>query len=117
VRELAAEFGWEDHRPPRSEADVPRLVILMEFAEEAGLVRRTRSSVRRTDRGRSAAADPAVLWERVVRALAAGSDYTAAVRELLLVRLLKVRATTRRSRSRSCPSCPRRAGGRPTAAS
>jgi hypothetical protein len=88
VRELAAEFGWEDYRPPRSEADVPRLMILMEFAKEAGLVHRTRNSLRQTDRGRSAAADPAALWERVVRALAAGSDFTAAVRELLLVRLL-----------------------------
>ena len=88
VRELAAELGWEDYKPPRSEADVPRLMTLMEFAKEASLVHRTRSSLRLTDRGRSAAADPAVLWERVVAVLAAGSDFTVAVRELLLVRLL-----------------------------
>lgn len=89
VRELAAELGWEDYKPPRSEADVPRLMILMEFAKDAGLVHRSQSSLRLTDRGRSAAVDPALLWERVVRALAAGGDFTAAVRELLLVRLLE----------------------------
>jgi len=89
VRELATEFGWEDFRPPRSEADVPRLMALMDFANEAGLVHRTRRSLRLTDLGRSASADPAVLWERVVRTLAAGGDFASAVRELLLVRLLR----------------------------
>jgi hypothetical protein len=52
-------------------------------------VHRTRRGLRLTGLGRSAAADPAVLWERVVRALAAGKDFTSAVRELLLVRLLR----------------------------
>lgn len=89
VRALASELGWEDYRPLRSEADVPRLGILMDFAKEAGLVHRTRSTLRLTDAGRTAVADPALLWELVVRALAAGGDFASAVRELLLARLLR----------------------------
>jgi len=89
VRELVAEFGWEDHRPPRSEADVPRVMTLKEFATEAGFVRRTHHRLRLTGLGRSAAAGPAVLWERVVRGLAASGDFTSAIRELVLVRLLR----------------------------
>lgn len=89
VREFVAEFGWEDYKPPRSEADAPRLMTLMEFAKKANLVRRTRTTLRPTNLGRLAVTDPAVLWEQVVRVLAAGGDFASAVRELLLVRLLR----------------------------
>ena len=89
VRELVAEFGWEDYRPPRSEADAPRLMTLMEFAKQANLVRRNRTSLRLTELGGTAVTDPAVLWDLVVRVLAARSDFASAIRELLLVRLLR----------------------------
>jgi hypothetical protein len=89
VQEFVAEFGCADHRPPRSEADAPVVMMLMAFAKEAALVRRARGKLGLTEVGRRAVADPAVLWEQVVKTLAAGNDFTYAVRELLLVRLLR----------------------------
>ena len=58
------------------------VMTLMAFAKEAALVRRTPRSLRLTEPGRRAVADPAVLWERVTRALAAGKDFTSVVRDL-----------------------------------
>jgi hypothetical protein len=89
VQQLVRELGWEAYRPPRSEADAPEVMMLMAFAKEAGLVRRFRGSLRLTELGRRGVADPAVLWEGVVRALAAGADFVSATRELLLIRLLR----------------------------
>lgn len=89
VRDFVAEFGWEDYKPPRSEADAPRLMTLMEFAKKANLVRRNRTTLRLTELGGTAATDPVVLWELVVRVLAADTDFASAIRELLLVRLLR----------------------------
>jgi hypothetical protein len=89
VRELVSEFGWwEWSGSPRSEADIHQIQTLMEFATAAALIRRTRTSLRLTPAGRQARSDPAILWERTVRPLAAGESFTAAIRELLLVRLL-----------------------------
>ncbi len=66
-----------------------RLMTLMEFAKQATLVRRNRTSLRLTELGGTAVTDPAVLWDVVVRVLAARSDFASAIRELLLVRLLR----------------------------
>jgi hypothetical protein len=89
VRELVAELGWSlGHRPTRSEADSPEVMTLRELAKEAALVRRTRGRLTLTPVGRRALAEPAVLWDRVVRTLAAGEDFAFAVRELVLARLL-----------------------------
>ncbi len=90
VRELAGELGrreWEQQ--PRSERDVPQIMTLREFAKQAGLTRTSRGRVALTEVGRRAVADPTVLWERVTSALAAGEDFTSAVREVLLMRLLR----------------------------
>ena len=90
VRELVTEFGWWDWPgSPRSEADVHQIQTLTEFAKTAALVRRTRTSLRLTAAGRRALSEPAILWEQTVRALAAGDGFIAAIRELLLVRLLR----------------------------
>jgi len=113
VQEFVAEFGWEDHRPPRSEADAPVVMMLMAFAKEAALVRRTRGNLGLTEVGRRAVADPAVLWEQVVKTLAAGNDFTYAVRELLLVRLLRG-ASERGPVEQEIESVLREAGWRPS---
>ena len=42
-----------------------------------------------TKRGQRAVSDSAALWERVAGALAAAEDFVCAIRELLLVKLLK----------------------------
>jgi hypothetical protein len=84
-----AELGWSlGHRPTRGETDSPEVMTLREFAKEAALVRGTRGQLVLTPAGRRALADPAVLWERVVRTLAAGEDFAFAIRELVLARLL-----------------------------
>lgn len=91
MRRLVSEFGWWEgwSGSPRSEADVHQIHTLMEFGREAALVHRTRTRLRLTATGRRALSDPAALWEQTVRALAAGEDFTAVIRELLLVRLLR----------------------------
>jgi hypothetical protein len=90
VQELVREFGWWHlGKPPRSEADAPEVLTLMAFAREASIVRSARRTLRLTELGRRAVSDPAALWERVVKVLAAGQDFASAIRELLLVRLLK----------------------------
>ena len=90
VRELVDEFGWWDwDKQPRSEADVPQIMTLREFAKVAGLTRAVRGHLALTRIGRRAVSDPAALWERVSGALAAGEDFADAIRELLLVQLMK----------------------------
>jgi TrwC relaxase len=90
VRQLVSEFGWwEWSGSPRSEVDVHQLQTLMEFGRQAGLVHRTRTSLRLPSTGRRALSDPAALWDQTVRSLAAGEDFTSVIRELLLVRLLR----------------------------
>jgi hypothetical protein len=90
VRELVNEFGWWDWPgSPRSEADIYQMAILMEFAGAATLIKRTRTGLRLTTGGKRALSDPANLWAQTVRALAAGDGFTSAIRELLLVRLLR----------------------------
>jgi hypothetical protein len=90
ARALVREFGWwRWEKPPRSEADVPQLMTLRELTREAGLVRRARDRLRLTDVGRRGLSDPVVVWSRVVRTLSAGTDFAAAIRELLLVHLLQ----------------------------
>jgi len=90
VRDLAAEFGWScGDKQPRSEADVPELMRLREFARAAGLTRTARGRVALTEIGRRAASDPMALWDHVSGTLAKGEDFDSALRELLLVQLLK----------------------------
>lgn len=90
VRALVGELAWWDwDKPPRSEADVPQLMALRDFARQAGLVRRVRGRLSLTPSGRRALAEPEALWTVAVRALSGGADFAAAVRELLLVRMLQ----------------------------
>ncbi len=90
VRTLVGELGWWDwDKPPRSEADVPQLMALRDFARQAGLVRKARDRLRLIESGRRALAEPSHLWAGVVRALSDGTDFVAALRELLLVRMLQ----------------------------
>jgi hypothetical protein len=90
VRELVNEFGsWHLPGAPRTEADVYQMETLMEFAKAAAIIRRTRTSLRLTAAGKQALSDPANLRAQTVRALAAGEGFTSAIRELLLVRLLR----------------------------
>lgn len=90
VRELVGDLGWWDwDKQPRSEADVPQLMTLREFGKVAGLTRAARGRLALTKIGRRAMSDPAAMWERVSGALAAGEDFAAAIRELLLVQLMK----------------------------
>lgn len=90
VRELVGELGWWDwDKPPRSEADVPQLMALRDFARKAGLVRKARDRLRLTDSGRRALVEPDRLWTGVVQALSDGTDFAATLRELLVVRMLQ----------------------------
>lgn len=90
VQGIVSEFGWsEGYRPPRSEAEAHQVLMLTAFAKQAALVRRTRASLRLTPAGRRALSDPTILWDQVVKALAAGEDFASAIRELLLVGLLR----------------------------
>lgn len=90
VRALKREFGWwRWDGEPRSEADVPQIMTLREFAKDAGLLRKARGRLTLTEAGRRAVSDSHVLWDRVIRALAAGQDFKSALRELLMARLLK----------------------------
>lgn len=90
VRQLVGEFGWWHwDKQLRSEADVPQITTLREFANEAGLTRTGRGRVVLTKPGQRTVSDSAALWERVAGALAAGEDFVCAIRELLLVKLLK----------------------------
>lgn len=96
VRELVGAFDWWDwDRQPRTEADVPQILTLREFARVAGLTRKARGRVALTEAGRHAVTDPAALWERVSSVLAAGEDFADAVREAVIVQLLKGPAGTR----------------------
>lgn len=90
VRELAGEFDWwQWDKQPQSEVHVPQIITLREFASLAGLTRTAGGRVTLTKVGRDAVSDPAALWERVAGILAAGEDFAAAIREALLVQLLK----------------------------
>ncbi len=90
ARALAREFGWWPlQKPPRSEAEVPRLLGLREFAREAGLVRKGRGRLGLTETGRRALGDQNLVWPPVVRTLSGGEDFSAAIRELVLARLLQ----------------------------
>jgi hypothetical protein len=88
VRELTAELGWQEGEP-RGEADVPQLMMLRDFAHEAGLIRKSSGRLVLTDAGRRSVSEPAALWERVVSVLAAGQEFVHVVRELALARLLR----------------------------
>lgn len=90
VRELVGELGWWDwDKPPRSETDAPQLIALRDFAHKAGLVRRAHDRLHLTVSGRRALVEPDRLWTGVVRALSDGTHFAAALRELLLVRMLQ----------------------------
>ena len=90
VRELVDDLRWWDwDKQPRSEADVPQLVTLREFAKVAGLTRAPGGRLALTKIGHRALSDPAALWERVLSGLAAREDFVAAIRELLLAQLMK----------------------------
>lgn len=89
VRQLATEFGWWDEpRQPRSETDVHQLRVVRALARKAGLVRRSRSNLLLTSLGQRARSSPQQCWRCLTRDLAAGTDFTATLRELLLARLL-----------------------------
>ena len=89
VRELTQKFGWHElGAPPRSEADVPQLVAVRDFAERARLLRRADGRLTRTTRARRVEADSTELWESVIGTLAGGDDFHSVFRELLLAQLL-----------------------------
>jgi hypothetical protein len=89
VRRLVDEFfEWPFERPPRSEVDAPQVHFLRSFANEARLVRRSRSRLVLSPLGRRAAADPELLWSTVIICLARGSGFVSAIQELILARLL-----------------------------
>ncbi len=68
---------------------MPQLMILRDFARKAGLVRKARDRLHLTASGRRALTQPDRLWTGAMRALSDGTDFVAALRELLLVRMLQ----------------------------
>jgi hypothetical protein len=89
VAQLAGDFSWWDHpRPPRTETEVNQLHVVRAVASGAGLIRRARNRLVPTALGRRVRPDADQVWSQVTSYFAAGSDFIATLRELLLARLL-----------------------------
>ena len=78
VQSLQADRPWTDplslDRPVRNELDDVSLHQLRSWLQQAGAVRKHKSTLRRTTLGRAMVTDPELAWDTLVTRLAVGGD-------------------------------------------
>lgn len=88
VQAAAERFGWDYHRPPRSEDELFDLWQIRDRLQEIGLVRRSKRTLVLTTKGRALRVDPDGLWRWVARSLLDRGPFEAFTGELVLSILL-----------------------------
>jgi hypothetical protein len=88
VQQNADRFGWDFHRPPRTEDDLYDLHQLRHLAQDLGLNRRSGRMLTLTAKGRQLLADPARLWRAVAAGLLGENPFDVFAGELFLSLLL-----------------------------
>ncbi len=90
VQSAAERFGWDFHRPPRSEDELYDLHQVRHLLQQLGLARRWGRKLALTAKGRAALADHETLWRTIARGVLPERQFGAFAGELFLAVLVDV---------------------------